>query len=50
MRVNFINDNGMIWALLVIILGLFSPINAYAASTAAVTLDLTRHWVGYASI
>lgn len=32
------------------ILGLFSPVNTFAASTEAVTLDLTRHWVGYASI
>ena len=49
MKVNFNHTNGMFWALLVLILGIFSPFNAYAASTAAMTLDLTQHWVGYAS-
>ena len=50
MRVNFNQNNGMFWALLVLILGIFSPFNAHAASTAAMRLDLTQHWVGYASI
>ncbi len=46
MRVNFNHNNGMLWALFVLTLGIFSPFNAYASSTAAVTLDLTQHWVG----
>jgi len=50
MRVNFNHNNGMFWTLFVLILGVFSPINAYAASAATVALDLTQHWVGYASI
>lgn len=45
MRVNFKHNNGMFWALFILIPGTFSSFNAYAASTVAVTLDLTQHWV-----
>ena len=50
MRINFNRRNSIFWALVIFSLGLISPLNSYAASTAGLTQDLTQHWVGYASI
>ena len=50
MRININRRNNKFWALVIFVVGLLSPINSYAASTADLTLDLTQHWVGYATI
>ncbi len=50
MNINFNRRNNKFWALILFAPGLLSPVNSYAASEAGQTLDLTQHWVGYASI
>ena len=50
MKNNFNRRNNKFWALILFAPVLFSPVNSYAASTADLTLDLTQHWVGYASL
>ena len=50
MRININRRINKFWALVIFVVGLLSPINSYAASTADLTLDLTQHWVGYATI
>ena len=50
MRINFNRRNNKFWALGFFVLGLLSPLNSYASATSSETLDLTQHWVGYASI
>ncbi len=47
-RMNFRKNSFL--ALLVFALGSFISFNSYASSESGLTLDLTRHWVGYASI
>lgn len=50
MNIKINRRNNKFWALILFAPGLFTPINSYAASTADLTLDLTQHWVGYASL
>ncbi len=38
------------WALVILVLGLIIPLSGYASGTEGSGLDLTQHWVGYASI
>ncbi len=48
MRTIFDCRNTRFWAPAIFVLGLISPLNSYASSTTS--LDLTQHWVGYASV
>ena len=48
MGITISRGNHKFWAFVLFAFGLVSPINSYASATE--NLDLTQHWVGYASI
>ena len=50
MGITISRDNHKFWAFVIFALGLVSPFNSYASATENLALDLTQHWVGYASI